>query len=448
MLTNLAQKTAKVPLIISLDGGEWGGLSMRLSNTTKFPRNMMLGGAIQNDSLLYYYGLEVARQCRLMGIHVNFAPDMDVNSNPANPVIGNRSFGEDPELVARLGIMYAKGLEAGGVMAVAKHFPGHGDTSVDSHKVLPTIEHDKNRLDSVELYPFKKYIDAGLSGMMVGHLNIPALDEKTQPSSLSEAITTGLLQNELGFSGLVFTDGLQMKGVSDEEDYCVRALLAGNDILLGPVNPVKEFTAVKKAVADGVLSGSLLELKCKKVLSYKYILGLSNTRSIEAKNLVRDLNAPPYADWLNRELHKASVTLLKDDQQIIPLKELDKRKIAAVSIGGGISNAFHKALRLYGDVACFNVADSDALMRLKNKLGGAFNTIIFSVHNNRSNVSAAIQNVSKEKEAILAFFVVPYRMSSYASAIKSADGGVILAYENTDMAQDYTAQALFGGGIK
>jgi len=439
ILTNLAQKTAKLPLMVSFDG-EWG-LSMRLSNTTRFPRNMTLG-AIQNDSLIYYYGVEVARQCRLMGIHVNFAPDMDVNSNPSNPVIGNRSFGEDPELVARLGIMYAKGLEAGGVMAVAKHFPGHGDTSTDSHKTLPMIDHDKNRLDSVELYPFKRYIEAGLSGMMVGHLHIPALDEERQPSSLSESITTRLLQDELGFSGLIFTDGLQMKGVSDEDNYCVRALLAGNDVLLGPVNPVKEFEAVKKAVTEGLLSDSLLELKCKKVLAYKYMLDVNNVKPIDTKSLVRDLNTT-HADWLNRELHKASVTLLKDDDEIIPLKELDKRKIAAVAVGGGISNTFHKTLRLYGDVTCFSVADSDALIRLKNRLN-SFNTIIFSIHNNRSNVNSAIRDVSREKETILTFFVVPYRMSSYASAIKSADA-VVLAYENTELAQDYAAQALFGG---
>jgi len=438
-LTNIAQKAAKTPLMISLDG-EWG-LAMRLSNTTRFPYNMTLG-AVQNDSLLYYYGLEVARQCKLMGIQVNFAPVLDANSNPANPVIGYRSFGEDPESVARKGIMYAKGLEAGGVMAVAKHFPGHGDTSDDSHKTLPTINHDRGRLDSVELNPFKQYIEAGLSGMMVGHLNIPALEEKTQPSSLSESITTNLLQRELGFSGLIFTDGLQMQGVSGEYNYCVRALLAGNDILLGPVSPIKEFEAVRKAVADSVISDSLIELKCKKVLTYKYLLGLNNTKTIETKNLVNNINSS-HANWLNRELYKNAITLLKDSQKIIPLKELGQRKIAAVSVGGGSNNTFHKSLKLYGDVTCFNVSDSDGLNKLKSRLA-SFNTIIFSVHNTKSNVNTAIQNVSKGKETIITFFVVPYRMSSYESSVKSADGA-ILAYENTELAQDYAAQTIFGG---
>lgn len=438
-LTNLAQQNSKVPLMISLDG-EWG-LSMRLSNTTQFPRNMMLG-AIQNDSLLYYYGLEVARQCRLMGIHVNFAPSVDVNSNPANPVIGTRSFGEDPDLVARLAIMYAKGLEAGGVMAVAKHFPGHGDTSTDSHKTLPTITHDRDRLDDVELKPFKKYIKSGLSGLMVGHLNIPALDTKRQPSSLSESIVTNLLQEELGFSGLIFTDGLQMKGVSGEDNYSVRALQAGNDILLGPVSVVKEFNAVKKALEDGILTEAQIEAKCKKVLAYKYILGVNKFSPIKTDSLVQDLNTS-YAEWVNRQLHKNAITLLKDDSKIIPLKKLDKRRIAAVSVGESSGNVFQTTLLKYADITCFNVSDSDGLLNLKKTLE-PYNTIIISIHGNRINANTAIQAVCEGKESILSFFMTPYRMSNYATSIKNVDG-VILAYENTSLAQEYAAQAIFGG---
>lgn len=438
-LTNMAQRNSKVPLMISLDG-EWG-LSMRLSNTTRFPRNMMLG-AIQNDSLLYYYGEEIARQCKLMGIHVNFAPSLDVNSNPGNPVIGNRSYGEDPERVGQLGVMYSKGLEHGGIMAVGKHFPGHGDTSTDSHKVLPTITHNKDRLEEVELKPFEEYIKNGLSGMMIAHLYIPVLDEKRQPSSLSEAITTDLLQKELGFSGLIFTDGLQMKGVSQENNYCVRALLAGNDILLGPLNTVKEYESVKKAVQDNVLSESLINEKCKKVLAYKYILGVNKTTPINTKDLVQQLNTS-HSEWINRELHKNAITLLKDDQKIIPLKELDKRKIAAISIGESPDNAFQNSLKMYADVKCFNVSNADELLKIKKSLE-PFNTIIVSVHSNKGNTNAAIQNIGQGKEVIMAFFIVPYRMSSYATSIKAADG-VILAYENSALAQDYAAQAIFGG---
>lgn len=438
-LTNAAQEKAKIPLMISLDG-EWG-LSMRLSNTTRFPRNMMLG-AIQNDSLLYYYGLEVARQCKLMGIHINFAPDMDVNSNPNNPVIGNRSFGEDPDLVARKGIMYSKGLEAGGVMSVAKHFPGHGDTSTDSHEVLPLISHDTTRLNEVELKPFVEYINQGLSGIMVAHLNIPALDKANQPSSLSKAITTDLLQNKLGFSGLIFTDGLQMKGVSAEKDYCVRALLAGNDILLGPVDLIREYNSVKKAVEDGVLSESMIETKCKKILSYKYILGINKPQRVEIKNLIDNLNTSD-AEWINRELHKGSITLLDNKDSILPLKKLNKRKIAAIAIGESAKNDFHQTLKLYADVDCYVASNGQELLSLKKKLE-PYNTIIASVHSTRSNVNAAIQSVSKGKDLILSFFIVPYRITSYAASIDQAKA-VLLAYESSELAQEYAAQAIFGG---
>lgn len=438
-LTNAAQNVAKIPLMITLDG-EWG-LSMRLSNTTVFPRNMMLG-ALRNDSLLYYYGLEVARQCKLMGIHVNFAPAMDVNSNSSNPVIGNRSYGEDPKRVAKLGTMYSKGLEAGGVMAVSKHFPGHGDTSTDSHYTLPVIQHDKDRLDEYELVPFKEYINSGLSGIMIAHLNIPSLDSQKQPSSLSKNIVTDLLQNELGFTGLIFTDGLQMKGVSKEDNHCVRALLAGNDILLGPTYPNKEYEAVKKAVADNVLSESLINDKCKKVLAYKYILGVNNTKPIEVSGLITKLNTP-YAEWLNRKLNEGAITLLKDDDDIIPLKKLDERKIAAISIGSSENNTFHRTLNKYGNVKSFNVANGDELIRLKKELS-SYNTIIVSIHSNKANASAAIQNVCQGKNLILSFFINPYRMTSYATSIKNADA-IVLAYEDTRLAQDYAAQAIFGG---
>lgn len=438
-LTNTAQAKAKVPLMISIDG-EWG-LAMRLANTIQFPRNMMLG-AIQNDSLLYYYGQEVARQCRIMGIQVNFAPDMDVNSNPANPVIGNRAFGENPDLVARKGIMYSKGLESGKVMAVSKHFPGHGDTSTDSHQTLPVINHNRARLDSVEIAPFRKYIEAGLSGLMVGHLYVPALDSEKGPSTLSKKITTDLLKDELGFTGLVFTDGLAMKGITVENNHCVRALLAGNDMLLGPVAPVSQFEAVKKAVKEGVISEAMLEEKCRKVLSYKYILGLNRYKPIDIENLDTQLNTA-YGKWLCRKLNEKAITLLKNDKEIVPLKQLDTRKIAAVSIGSSSDNAFHATLRRYGDITCFNVADNAGLLNLKKELE-PFNTIIISVHTNRANANASIQSVIKGKQAVLSFFIVPYRMASYAPSIKGADG-IVLAYEDTDDAQEFAAQGIFGG---
>lgn len=439
MLTNLAQENARVPLMITFDG-EWG-LSMRLDNTTRFPKNIMLG-AIRNDSLIYYYGREVARQCRLLGIQVNFAPDIDVNSNPSNPVIGIRSFGENPERVAQLGVAYARGIEAGKVLAVAKHFPGHGDTSTDSHKVLPLIGHSKERLENVELVPFKKYIDSGLGSIMTGHLNIPALDNSGSPSSLSKPIVTDLLQTELGFSGLIFTDGLAMKGVSVEKDMSVRAILAGNDLLLGPLNAKREYEALKAAVAGGVLSDSLISVRCRKILEYKYILGLNKLKPVDVDNLSARLNTP-YAEWLCRKLNEEAITLLKNEDQILPLKLLDKKKIAAISLGASHNNPFHTTLQLYGDVTCFNAMSIAELKKLQPELS-QFNTILVSVHSNKIFSSSDIQSLVEGKQSVLTFFTSPYSMSRFNSIIKNTDG-VVLAYENTPFAQEYAAQAIFGG---
>lgn len=228
-LTNRAQKQAKVPVMITFDG-EWG-LAMRLRGTPVFPRNMVLG-CIRDNQLIYEYGREVARQCRQIGVQVNFAPVADVNINPKNPVINTRSFGEDPVQVADKVIAYAYGLEGGGVLSVCKHFPGHGDTDVDSHKALPVLPFTRERLDSVELYPFKKAIRAGLGGMMVGHLQVPAIEPiGGLPSSLSRNVVYDLLTDELAFKGLIFTDALAMKGVSGNGNVSLQALKAGNDMV-------------------------------------------------------------------------------------------------------------------------------------------------------------------------------------------------------------------------
>jgi len=247
---NSYQKAGRTPLFISFDG-EWG-LAMRLGNTPLFPRNMMLG-AIQDNRFLRLYGEEVGREMNELGVQINFAPDLDVNVNPNNPVIGNRSFGENRQLVVDKGIAYSKGLESKRVIAVAKHFPGHGDTSEDSHESLPLITHNRTRLNEVELYPFRQYIHEGFSGVMTGHLSVPALDSISGlPTSLSPEIVYGLLQKELGFNGLAFTDALAMKGAAGGKlNVCVQAILAGNDIFLNPENTVAGFAAVKEAIKEG-----------------------------------------------------------------------------------------------------------------------------------------------------------------------------------------------------
>lgn len=280
------QQANSIPLLIALDG-EWG-LYMRLKDAPRFPRNLGLGLA-GDAQMLYEYGREIARECRLMGIHVNFAPTVDVNINPLNPVIGSRSFGSTPSVVSQLSEAYALGLEDGGVLSVAKHFPGHGDTSEDSHKTLPIVQATRKRLELVELAPFKHYINSGLGGIMTAHLRVPALENRSIPSSLSPNVCTDLLKKDLGFQGLIFTDGLEMEGVQTQSlgDIGVAALLAGNDILLGPASPEAQLNNLVLAYWDGRLPAKLIEEKVRKVLAYKYRLIISerpNTVTAETIN--------------------------------------------------------------------------------------------------------------------------------------------------------------------
>lgn len=444
-VTNRLQRASRVPLLVSLDG-EWG-LSMRLSGTTRFPKNMMLG-AIEDNSLIEAYGKEVARQCKEMGIHINFAPDMDINSNMDNPVIGLRSFGEVPEAVADKGIAYARGLESEGVLSVAKHFPGHGDTSEDSHKTLPAIYHDRQRLDSVELVPFKRYIYEGFGGMMTAHLYVPALDKRpNRPVSLSHNVVTELLQKELGFRGLCFTDALAMKGATTRksDNPSVQALLAGNDILLASATPISDFTAIKEAIDEGILNLEEMEAKCLKILRYKYILGLNRYKAIPTKGLKERLNSP-HAKWLAAKLNAEAITLLKNESGQLPLKQLDKKKIAVVSIGDGVGNEFQKMLNRYDSVASFSIGrrfTAAQIQQVYNQLA-RYDVIICGVHTVRIPESPALRKLAEKKEVIFAFFTLPYFCKEYKASLQKAKA-VVMAYEGTPYAQEYAAQVIFGG---
>lgn len=438
-LTNDAQKHSKVPLMIALDG-EWG-LAMRLKQTTRFPRNMMLG-AIQNDSLIYEYGAEVARQCRRMGIHINFAPTVDVNNNPHNPVIGMRSFGENPENVARKGILYARALEDHGILSVAKHFPGHGNTSTDSHHTLPVLNASMQELEATELYPFRKYIEAQLGGIMVGHLSIPALDGTSGiPASLSPSVVQNLLIESYRFGGLVFTDGLAMKGVSSQPNMAVRALLAGNDVLLGPVNPAKEVESIKKALQEGIISEDLIQLKCKKILAFKYAFGLNKYTPISGQKLEQQLNTS-HAENLNSRLNKEAITLLKNDNNILPLRSLNSRKIALIVLGDSSSEPLRTASS-YTKITPFYASDNTRLRAILSQIK-TYNTIILSINSTSSFNEQWILTHTEGKDVVLNFQTTPYQMAKYPRLIAQAKA-VLCSYENTPYARQAFAQALFGG---
>lgn len=442
--TNLYQKKSPTPLLISVDG-EWG-LAMRLKGTPRYPKNMLLG-AVANQQLLYDYGRAMALNCKEMGIHISFAPVMDVNSNPKNPVIGTRAFGEDPQLVAQRGIAYSKGLEDQGVMAVAKHFPGHGDTGEDSHKTLPVVKHNLAYLDTVDLLPFTQYIDSGFSGIMTGHLSIPALDSTTgKPSSLSPIIIQDLLQKKMGFRGLTFTDALVMKGAAvGSSSICVLALLAGNDILLSPAFPEREFAAVKKALEEGVLKQEDIEEKCMKILAYKYVLGLSDYKEIPIKGLLERLNTPEVANLID-ELNAEGITVLRKKEGALPIQFEYGKKVASLSLGTANIAAFQKTLSLFTGVKHFVIPAnaSPKVIAAVYKQVEAYDIVLCGIHSTRISDSQQLQALAKTKKLHLVFFTNPYQLKKFKTSIAKASS-VSLAYENTKSAQDAAAQVLMSG---
>ncbi len=453
-LTNRWQGMARVPLLVGMDL-EWG-LAMRLDSTVRFPRQMTLG-ALPDDTLIADMGREIARQMQRLGVHVSFSPVADVNSNPANPVINDRSFGEDRELVARKAIAYMRGLHAGGVMATAKHFPGHGDSDADSHHALPLIAHPRARLDSLELYPFRRLIADGLGAMMVAHLEVPALDVADgRPSTLSRKVVTDLLVNELGFQGLVFTDALNMKGVADADkpgEIELRALLAGNDVLLFPQDPIKAIDRIQRALSAGEVPADLVDRKCLKVLRAKRWAGLHRSRRIEPKGLASDLNNVE-ANRLRRTLYGRALTALRNRDSILPIADPGSMRIAALAFGDSSRNAFHRHLARHARITSIGVPKDlhrDSLAALLRRLEG-HDLVIASVHRTSSRadkdfgapdrVFEVLQQVRKRHRTVLAWFGNPYRLTR---AYGSSDlDGLVVAYEDDADAQDLCAQALFG----
>lgn len=454
-LTNTYQKATKIPLMIAIDG-EWG-LSMRLDSTIKYPWQMTLG-AIQNDSLIYEMGLQVAEQFRRLGVHVNFAPVVDVNNNPKNPVIFARSFGEDKYNVAQKGIAYMKGMQAGGLLANAKHFPGHGDTDKDSHKTLPVVSHDMARIDSIELYPFKEIIKAGIGSMMTAHLYLPKLTSEKKASSLSKEIVDTLLQQQMGFGGLIFTDGLNMGGVAKyqtSEEIDLQALIAGNDVLLLSQNVPKAIALIKLALKDGRLTEASINQSVQKILKAKEWLGIQNGDSVKLENLYQDLNQPKYG-YLNRQLSEASLTVVRNVENRIPFKKIAKKKIASVAFTDkGIGfDAFQDGLNLYAKVDRFSytslpVVNQKALMDTLL----TYDEVIVSVHKSNKHpwikakvdpeYKSFLEILRRKKKVSLVLFGNAYCLQNFLAA--EFTDVLVVAYQNSEVAQNLTAQLFFGG---
>ena len=437
-LTNYAQDMAEVPLLLTFDG-EWG-LAMRLKGMLEFPRNRVLG-CIQDNTLLYEYGKEVARQCREIGVHVNFAPVADVDNNPQNPVINTRSFGGDPKNVAEKVVAYSQGLEEGGVLSVTKHFPGHGDTNVDSHKALPVLNFPRERLDSIELYPFRKAINVGMGGVMVGHLEVPKLSAK--PASLSADII-GLLRNELGFKGLVFTDALEMKGISNNLDVCARALMAGNDMLLAPRNLKRELDGVLNAIKKGELTEEEITEKCRKVLTFKYALGLHQKQFIQLSGLEQRLNRPE-GKALKERMQKAAVTVASNAGGILPL-EMNLKGTAVVNIGKPSEGQdFYKQLNRY-ILADRIQANADSLVTLRKRLAN-YERIIVVLHTEKYDAYKSLLNTLSEQKPLVYVYLTPLRRMFNKGAEWKKASAVVLGHSNDKVVQTYMADALVGKEI-
>ena len=434
-LTNYAQELADIPLMITFDG-EWG-LNMRLKEIPAFSRNRVMG-CIQDNELLYEYGKEVARQFREIGVHVNFAPVADVDNNPLNPVINTRSFGGDVRNVTGKVIAYSRGLEDGGVLSVSKHFPGHGDTNVDSHKALPVLKFTRERLDSIEMYPFRKAIEAGLGGIMVGHLEIPALSKK--PSSLSPEILD-ILQEEFGFKGIAFTDALEMKGVSNNLNVCAQALMAGNDMLLPPRNLKREMDGVLAAVKAGKLTEEYLTEKCRKVLTFKYALGLQEPPFIQLSGIEKRLNRPSTQDLRDR-LEKAAVTVIGNEGGVLPM-DVDLKNTAILNIGkSSEGKIFHQQLNKYMKVDRI-LAHPDSITILSKRLA-KYDRVIVAIHTEKYAAYQGMLATLASKLPLSYVYFTPLKNIYRKGVAWKKAASVILGHVGSATVQQFVAEVMMG----
>lgn len=447
-LTNEFQEISKTPLLIGMDA-EWG-LAMRLDSTFALPWNMTLG-AIQDNKLIADAGAAISRNTKRLGVHINFAPVVDINTNPENPIIGNRSFGENKINVAEKSLAFMRGMHREGVLSSAKHFPGHGDTDADSHKTLPTIPFSKERLEDLELYPYYPLITHGLSSVMVAHLNVPALQEdRNTPTSLSKAVITDLLKEKMNFKGLVFTDALNMKGLTNNTepgDAELRAFLAGNDMLLMPEEVEVASEVLVNAFKNEIISPARLAHSVKKILQAKYKAGLHPQKAVQENFLSEELNTVR-DQVLLEELFENALTLIKNNKAVLPIEDLDDKRIAYVNFGDAEGGPFLRELRKYAAVDWITAA---RLTDLQNKLSD-YDLVILGYHKSNNSPWASykfspaelhwIHQIAQENKAILSLFSSPYALNDLRG-INELDG-ILVNYQNHEVAQEKAAQLIFG----
>ncbi len=450
--TNEWQALAQTPLMVSIDA-EWG-LAMRVNKTLAYPYQMTLG-AVADEQLIYEMGQQVAEQCQRMGIHVNFAPVVDVNSNAANPVIGMRSFGEDPENVGNKGVAYAMGMQSKGLITSMKHFPGHGNTSTDSHLTLPTVTRPIEEVRDIELAPFRKMIENGVNGAMVGHLYFPAIEKvKNTSSSLSYGVVTDLLKEEMGFEGLIFTDGLDMKGVSEKvrnDSVPYVAFMAGNDVLILPHDVPYAIKTIKAAAERDTVAAARLEESCKKILRYKYRAGLDDYTALSTENLMTDLKKKSYIE-LRQQLYDEAITMLRNENQVIPLA--NNKKIAVVTIGN-TKNDVNNGLIERGFSTTSFVVEKDKIASKSAdwlKKLEAYDLVVVNIEKTTmfANKNYGINDETvkffnrlvAQNDVILNLFACPYALDMFR--INNSVKAVVVGYQDEVPAVDAVVRLLAG----
>lgn len=446
-LTNRYQKQSKLPLFISIDG-EWG-VSMRLDSTYRFPFNMTLG-AIRDKKLLEKVGVQMGQQSKRLGIHFNFAPVLDINTNAKNPIIGFRSFGETKENVAESALAMMKGFQSQQILTTGKHFPGHGDTEADSHYSLPLVNFSRERLEETEFYPYRKLIENGLESVMVAHLNVPSIEHRPNlPTSISYNTVTNVLQKHLHFKGLVFTDALNMKAAANylkPGEIDLEAFLAGNDILLFTENVPVAYEKICSAIQDTIITEQRLAHSVRKILKYKYKAGLDKLTPVKTSGMFADMNTTDN-DALAYELYENAVTLLKNKDALLPVKDLENARIAYVKLGDDSNSAFVSTLKKYTEVTEVYHDNVDSL----NVMLKPYNLVVVGFHKSdrawKSHAFseaelAKLQSIAKANTVVLDAFTKPYSLLQ----IKSFDDieAVVQSYQNSDVAQEVSAEIIFG----
>lgn len=448
-LTNQLQASLEIPLLVAMDA-EWG-LATALDSTIAYPFNMTLG-AIEDLDLIEETGAAIARDLKRIGVHLNFAPVLDLNTNPNNPIIGNRSFGEDKYRVTQSALAMLKGMKRENILSTGKHFPGHGETSTASFAELPTIAFSRSRLDNVELFPFHNLIDQGLSGIMIGHLHVPALERSQHlPASLSRNIATNLLQHEMGFQGLIITDALNMKGADIKAapgGTSLAAFLAGNDILLIPDNIGQAAQGMMAAVNNGLIQEERLAGSVKKILSAKYKAGLHAYQPVDTNYLVEELNIV-HNQALNHELFENAQTLLRNQQELLPLKNIENTRIAFVNIGDGPADPFYNQLIKYGRVDWVKGKDPGETQSLLQK----YDLVIIGYHKGgvgpwdpyefSEEELLTVQSIAARNKVVLSIFTSPYALLQVSDPTEFE--AITVSYQNHYLSQEKAAQMIFGG---